>query len=137
MGRTIQQKAPALCAGCLFGIGPILLLYAALILALQVFFWLRIGEWYSAPLHEVFFPPVTGLTLSAAPLNPLPHFSLTGTAFENWLIAPTQWVGVSRIVDWLLANSSVHEALFVLAILAVAIGINLDNRLRDIRLLES
>jgi hypothetical protein len=130
--RTFQQKVFALSAGCLFTLAPILLLYAAFILALQVFFWLQTGHWYSAPLSEVFFPPIGELTLSTAPLNPLPQFGLRGTPFESWLGAPTQWVGVSKIIVWLLFNVSAHAALvvlaFVSAFLAIWISGHVDNQ---------
>lgn len=118
---TVGQRLTALWATCLMTAAIAFVLYAFFIALVQVFFWLKLGRWYAAPLREVFFQPVEGLTLSAAPFDPLPHFALAGTAFDNWLREPTQWVGVSKIVNWLL-GSSAHFAIFALAILSTALG---------------
>ena len=88
-------------SGALSSVALSCLLYALIILAIQTYYWLYSGIWYSAPLSEVFFPGQWP-SIGAIQFDPLIHLRAEGTAFAQWLAFPISWVGVRNITDWVL-----------------------------------
>jgi len=87
-------------------------LYGGLVLAAQVFAWLKQGVWYEVPL-SVFF---LGVEANSFP-KPLSHLlpgSPISTDLATWLAAPAGWLGVHSMLTGLLGRLGVAATFLVI-----------------------
>jgi hypothetical protein len=87
--------------------GSIVLLAGIGFLSYQSLLWLQSGVWTEYPLLSVF------------------NFLFENTALHQWIIKPESWVGMQKLVLWVLESTPVSLALMVpgLSIIIMAIWV--------------
>lgn len=110
------------------------LLWAGLLVLMQVFGWLRFGEWQSLPLHAIFMTEnaQAGLRVFGTGVQPLgivPAWGLAETGPDlAWQMSGKRMVGVAKVLTWLLDTSLVFWAVVVAVLsLAFAVGAKADS----------
>ena len=92
------QKKDFVCAGILLSIGlfgDLILLIGLGVLAYQCFLWLQNGVWTEYDLFSVF------------------NYAFENTEVHQWMINPESWVGVQKLLLWILESIPVSISLIV------------------------
>ena len=104
------QKKDFVCAGILLSIGlfgDLILLIGLGVLVYQCFLWLQNGVWTEYDLLSVF------------------NYVFENTEVHQWIINPESWIGMQKLLLWILEAMPVSLALMVpgfsIAILAIGI----------------
>ena len=93
------------CGSIILGIMAFASLFLAFGLGLvgyQVFLWIKDGVWSEFATMEVF------------------DFLFENTLLAQWLDNPESWLGLQKIIEWLLYNIPISVALIVPSIMALA-----------------
>ena len=80
------------------------------ILIYQIFHWLKFGNWLELPLAYVLY---------IFPKN-----------FVSWVVEPNKWMGLNKIVQWILFEISIPMASFFLGVAIMIYGesLNVDEQ---------
>lgn len=80
----------------LFGvIGAMMVLSGIGIVTYQAYIWLRLGKWRSFSFFDVLYPPHGSSTSPNL-------YSQLSDLFVYWLFSPTEWIGLKKILLYLL-----------------------------------
>ena len=92
------QKKDFICAGILLSIGlfgHLILLIGLGVLSYQSFLWLKYGVWTEYDLFSVF------------------KYFFENTEIHQWIINPGSWIGMQKLLIWLLESIPVSIALMI------------------------
>jgi hypothetical protein len=85
------------------GIASLFLLAGVGLVGYQVVLWMQDGVWSEFPIAIVF------------------NFLFEGTVPAQWLTNPESWVGLQKVVEWLLANVPLSAALIIPSLVVISV----------------
>ena len=82
--------------------GGVLMLAGISVGIYQIYFWLKFGNWLELPLNYILY--------------------ITPESFSDWVYFPTEWIGISNIVRWVLTHSPISIVVFLLGLTILISG---------------
>ena len=115
-----DKTSPAVqrCGAWIGGAASLFLIGWGLLLVLvQCLYWLKNGQWVSVSLLDLFLPKwqIEAANLPILPLDLVPGWLFNGMPWLiDWLSNPHGWLGLHRLVTWILGLTPLSLALVVM-----------------------
>ncbi len=117
--REVSLRAGGV-AGAVLGYGCLAAFLC--LIGLQVYRWLRDGEWVHIGVSD-------GLRVALAHLGVTPESTGRLSALAHWIDAPVDWLGLHKVLEVLPASL----ALFAISILGNSLFVYTTDRVRQYR----
>jgi hypothetical protein len=131
--RAVKVGAPSVLVAYLWCFAAIgLAIYACALIGSQSLYWLKTGEWLPLPIGALFMPRFDDMPWPIALVPDLANEKILRYVMQE---SPSRWVGLQKIVSWLVLHVPLSLASYALSFVAFgAMSALSDARERSARL---